>query len=912
MDAWWRGLLPAGLILTLTALAAASGMLAPAERLAGDLRTRLLAQPIDSDALIIAIDADSLRTFNRWPWSRNVHADLLNRLGAAEPRAVFLDVDFSVPSGDPDADAALATALAQPRAHPVILPAFWQNADAASRTRRILTEPLPLLAGSAETGLVNVYPGADGLVRNAVHGDRLGARSYRSSAAILAGRDDLQPGTSYAIDFRIPPNSFQAVSYADVVSGAIPDEEIRGRTVLIGATAVELGDIVPVPLYRAVPGVILQAMLFETLKRGIPRTLPPALPMLIVLALVLTWRRFRRQGWRAQLVFALAAGAALHALSLYLHGAHDLMLEITAPLFAVVLCLFTGIVASADRQTLAAMLAAVSVKRERALISGVFSASIDGILVLSADGRIADANASAARLLGVKRGTLIGRSIRVFLPALRPSDPADTTLDTGRFELRASTPRGPLPVEVSLSPVAEDVPDMMTAILRDVSDRHRQQAVLRHQATHDPLTGLPNRTLLNELLQRLPAAAPAALFMLDLDGFKRVNDTLGHGVGDQVLRLLGKRLRQSLPRELKVFRLGGDEFAVLVSRYQSRGELRRLAELIIERVRAPVPAGTDQLELGGSIGIALYPEHAATGAALLQCADVAMYTAKSGRDHSAFYDATSDHNTLRNLKMVGALRSAVAGERLQILYQPKVRLRDGACCGVEALARWHDPELGEVSPAEFVPLAERSDLIDHLTRFVLRQALRDHARWCARGIDVGMAVNLSARHLTDEAFVHGIVTLVEERGMEPAQLELEITETALMSDPERARRVLGGLTRHGIRLAMDDFGTGFSSLAYLKHLNVHTLKIDRCFIQDLERSSSDRKIVESTLSMAHSLDLGVVAEGIENDGQAAILAALGCDIGQGYGLARPMTAEAFVAWHQAHAPARPALRSVSA
>jgi diguanylate cyclase (GGDEF)-like protein len=400
--------------------------------------------------------------------------------------------------------------------------------------------------------------------------------------------------------------------------------------------------------------------------------------------------------------------------------------------------------------------------------------------------------------------------------------------------------------------------------------------------------------------------------MLDLDGFKKVNDTLGHGVGDQVLRALGKRLRQSLPAEVKVFRLGGDEFAVLVSSYRSRDELGRLADLIIDRIRAPVPASGNQLELGGSIGIALFPEHARTGTALLQCADVAMYTAKGSHADSAFYDPTDDHNTLRNLKMAGLLRSAIENQRLTVVYQPKLRLSDGVCCGVETLVRWHDADLGEVSPAEFVPLAERSDLIAHLTRFTLRQALRDHAGWCARGIDVDLAVNLSARHLTDEVFIHEILQLVHDRGLEPSRLELEITETALMNDPERARTVLSNLTRRGIRLAMDDFGTGFSSLAYLKHLNLHTLKIDRCFVQDLERSVSDRKIVESTLSMAHSLDLSVVAEGIETDTQASLLTALGCDIGQGYGLARPMSAESFAQWHQDHGHSRQLPRSAVA
>jgi diguanylate cyclase (GGDEF)-like protein/PAS domain S-box-containing protein len=912
-----RRALPASVIVAIAALAAAAGLLAPAERLLSDLRTRALARAVDSDVVVVAIDAHSLKAMNRWPWPRDVHAELLERLDAAAPRAVFFDVDFSVPSGNADADAALAEALARPRDYPVILPAFWQKVSASNQTSRMLTEPLPALTASARVGLVNMFPGPDGLVRNAVHHDRFGARDYRSAGAILAGRTDLSSGAAYPVDFRIAPESFEYVSYAEVLRGAVGGSVFEDRVVMIGATAVELGDNVPVPVYRTVPGVALQATIYQTLAQGIPVPLSWPAPLVLSLILALAWTAIRRRGWRVQFGAALAAALAVANVSLYLHGAHDLLLPAVMPLLTIVLCLFTGVVLSANHQTLSALLAGVRLKRQQALISGVFSASIDGILVLDTDGHVRDANPAAARLFGTKRAALVGRAIRGFLPELAMHRDDDGRLRAERLELRATTPSGPVPVDVSLSPAGDDTDGLVTAIVRDVSERHRQQAVLRHQATHDPLTRLPNRTLLNRMLERLPTeGGRAALFMLDLDGFKSVNDTLGHGVGDEVLRALGKRLRQSLPADVKVFRIGGDEFAVLVSRYAGRNELKRLAQQIVDRVRAPVTAGGTELELGGSIGIALYPDHADSGTLLLQCADVAMYTAKRGLGSVEFYDADSDNNTLRNLKMTGALRTALAQQRMQLVYQPKIRLADGACVGVEALLRWQDPELGVVSPAEFVPLAENSELINTLTRFTLERAIRDHARWCARGIDVTVAVNLSARHLTDAAFVQEILALVDRHGLDPTRLELEITETALMDHPERARAVLAHLTRRGVRLAMDDFGTGFSSLAYLKHLNLHTLKIDRCFVQDLTRNLSDRKIVESTLSMAHSLDLEVVAEGIEEPAQAALLAELGCEQGQGYAISKPLAPEAFVEWYQdrthtsAHRP--PALRSVSA
>ncbi len=890
-----RGRFAAIAILVVVSIMAGAGLLTPAERFLEDLRTRLLVTPVDSDVVVVAIDAASLKAQNRWPWPRSVHAGLLDRIRAAAPKAVFFDVDFSVPSGDAGADEALAGALAQPRSFPVVLPAFWQHQSAMTGAGRLLTEPLPAFAEHSRTALVNIFPGPDGLVRGAVHGERFGARSLASAAAVLAGRSDLDPGVGYPIDFRISPASFRYFAYDDVLRGAVDPASFRGKVVMIGATAVELGDNVPVPIHRTIPGVTLQAIVYETLVRGLPVTLGGPLSIGSCVLVVAAWMSIRRRGWRVHLLAALAASAAIAGISLYLHAGHDVLLPIAAPLFTVLLCLFAGIVARAESLTLSSLLAAVRLNRQEALITGVFSASIDGILILDGAGRVRDANPAAGTLFGIRPPALRGRSIQGLLPKLTLTG-ADGALCAARLELRATTPRGPVPVEVSLSPAPDEKDGLVTVIVRDVTERHRQQAVLRHQATHDPLSLLPNRVLLNRMLERLPTDSRAALFMLDLDRFKQVNDTLGHGVGDEVLRQLGKRLRHSLPEDVKVFRIGGDEFAALVPRHAGRAELVELAQRMVAQIRAPVQAGGANLELGGSVGIALYPDHAQRGAMLMQCADVAMYSAKSANSGIEFYDSRSDHNTLRNLKMTGALRKALDDGQIQLVYQPKVRLSDGVCVGVEALARWHDPELGVVSPAEFVPLAESSDMIGPLTRLTLEHALRDHARWSARGIDVTLAVNLSARHLGDDVFIGEVIALVDRYGINPANLELEITESALMDNPDRARAVLARLTRRGIRLAMDDFGTGFSSLAYLKHLNLHTLKIDRCFVQDLCHDASDRKIVASTLSMAHSLDLEVVAEGVEDPGQVDLLAAMGCDLAQGFGLSRPMDAAAFAAW----------------
>jgi EAL domain-containing protein (putative c-di-GMP-specific phosphodiesterase class I) len=316
--------------------------------------------------------------------------------------------------------------------------------------------------------------------------------------------------------------------------------------------------------------------------------------------------------------------------------------------------------------------------------------------------------------------------------------------------------------------------------------------------------------------------------------------------------------------------------------------------------------------VGASIGIALCPDHGTDGGVLLQRADVAMYVAKNNRTNIEFYSSETDRSSIRHLKMAGALRAAIANDELQLVYQPKVRLSDLKCVGVEALARWTHRELGSVSPGEFVPLAEESNLIVPLTRWALLRALADHAAWRAAGLDIDLAVNLSARHLRDTAFADELLRAIEAQQVNPAHLELEITETALMSDPEKAMVVLQQLTREGVRIAMDDFGTGFSSLAYLKHLNLNTLKIDRCFIKDITSNSNDLTIVRSTLRMAHSLELTVVAEGIEERAHYEMLRDLGCDIGQGFWIAKPMSSAEVLPWSEAWERGRALNRSAPA
>jgi diguanylate cyclase (GGDEF)-like protein len=422
-----------------------------------------------------------------------------------------------------------------------------------------------------------------------------------------------------------------------------------------------------------------------------------------------------------------------------------------------------------------------------------------------------------------------------------------------------------------------------------------------HEALHDTLTGLPNRKL---LLNRVTDAIGDAerlglqvgLFLLDLDRFKDVNDTLGHHVGDELLTHVGERLASVLRPEDTVARLGGDEFGVLLPAVRGRAAAEEVAERIRTALTQPFVLHDVALDLEASIGIALYPAHASDADALMQRADVAMYHAKETRSGIETYDAERDPHSTQRLSLFGQLRRAIEDGELVLHYQPKVDLETGEVAGVEALVRWQHPERGLLAPDTFVPLAEQTGLMKSLTANVLEQALRQTAAWSAAGLKIRMAVNVSARDLHDDTFCQRVSEALDRTGVPASFLELELTERVVMADPQRAMENLTALSRLGVRLSLDDFGTGYSSLAYLRRLPVTEIKIDKSFVLRMDVDDEDATIVRSTIDLAHGLGLRVIAEGVETAETWQRLADLGCDAAQGYFLSRPHPAPVVTDW----------------
>jgi diguanylate cyclase (GGDEF)-like protein len=426
------------------------------------------------------------------------------------------------------------------------------------------------------------------------------------------------------------------------------------------------------------------------------------------------------------------------------------------------------------------------------------------------------------------------------------------------------------------------------------------------EAASDPLTGLPNRRLFNDRLEQALATArreghPLTVMLIDLDRFKEINDALGHHFGDVLLRQVSTRLREALRESDTVARLGGDEFAILLPRGGDTGDSERVAEKIRAAIGAPLTLKDGlTLEVEASVGIARFPEHGREPHELLRCADVAMYVAKAARSGQVVYATDQDEGNIERLSLVAELRRALDQEELVVQYQPKVELTSGAVSGVEALVRWRHPERGLLGPDQFIPMAERTSLIKPLTLFVLERALTDCRGWQDEGIAMSVSVNLSANHLMDTDLPVDVAALVTASGLDPGRLELEITETALMFDPGRALEVLDGLSRLGVKLSIDDFGVGYSSLNYLKRLPVDVLKIDRSFVMNMEASGEDAMIVRSTIDLARNLGLRTVAEGVESTVTLESLRELGCDLAQGFVFSRPVPADALLEWARAH------------
>ena len=455
-------------------------------------------------------------------------------------------------------------------------------------------------------------------------------------------------------------------------------------------------------------------------------------------------------------------------------------------------------------------------------------------------------------------------------------------------------------LDVSEMPLKVGTQTVTLTLARDVTERRQARRALEHQALHDSLTGLPNRVLLHDRVDQAIRLAhrqhsPLALMILDVDHFKEVNDSYGHQAGDKLLELVGRRLIDVVRETDTVARLGGDEFAVVLLG-ADEAAAAVIAGKLLKALERPFEIQGRALDVGASIGIATYPQHADSSETLLRRADIAMYVAKRSRRAYATYATEHEQSGTSRLALMAELRRGIAKGELRLDYQPIVSIRNSEVVGLEALVRWQHPQRGLIPPDEFISVAEQTGLIQPLTHWVLRRALQECRGWHDRAHAVPVAVNISMRNLLDPELPAVIAEMLRKFGAEASWLRLEITETVIMADPGRIAHTLEALRSLGIGLSIDDFGSGYSSLAYLQRLPVDEIKIDRSLIRPIREDADSRAIVRAAVELAKNLRLRSVAEGIEDQETMSLLGTLGCDAGQGYFIARPLPAPDLIRW----------------
>jgi diguanylate cyclase (GGDEF)-like protein/PAS domain S-box-containing protein len=868
-----------------------------------DLRFRWFPCAATGDIVVVAIDSPSIEQIGTWPWPRQLHAELIGRLERAGASDIAFDIDFSAPS-TPEPDRALAEAL-RAAGGSVVLPHFKQPVNTADGIH--VNRPLPQLAAESWPSIVNLALETSGLVRRYPLGEVLDGAFLPSIGAMLAGRYEPRE-EPFWIDFGIRPESIPTVSYVDVLRGdPAVMQRLAGKKVIIGGTALELGDRFSVPNGRVLSGPLLQALAVESMLQGRALRSASGLVTLAGAALVaafmlLLWRRLPALP-RIGVLVGLSIAAELVAM--LLHARMPIILDTSLVHLAVGAYL---IAVALDEIDLRGLLGRIAEKRFQRIAMSVG----DGLVCADEKGLITVWNGGAAAIFGYGSKEAIGEpfdricttgfdvsksafSIRG-LPSAALQAPGGHVM-----ELAGRRKNGELfPLEACFSGWQGADGFQYGAVLRDISVRKREAERIRHLAEYDTLTGLANRnTLGSELDARLSGArtgqSEVALLVIGLDKFQLVNSMLGHAYGDQVLCAVAARLSALAKPGDMVARLSGDEFAIVTSGAAAGSGAQALSEqACLAFGEAPLFVGGRRQATRVSVGTAVYPDNCTTAEELLANAHLALSRAKAFRrgGHVAFERGIREEIESR-LKLEAELKLALQREEFEIFYQPQVGLADARLQGAEALIRWRHPERGLLSPDAFMPVVNTTPMSDDVALWVMEAACRQASAWQQAGHAVRIGVNLGPSQLQAGDLASTVAMVLASTGLSPALLELEVTENILLAEDDKVVETFARIRAQGIRIVFDDFGTGYASLSYLKKFPLDGIKIDKSFVGQLRAGSDDAAIVDATISLSRQLGLSIIAEGIEDRGTADLLAHMGCREGQGYYFGRPMTAADF-------------------
>ena len=869
-----------------------------------DLRFSTFPRQASGDIVIVAIDSPSIEAIGVWPWPRDLHAKLIDKLSLAGATGIAFDVDFSSPSA-PASDRAFADAL-RSAGGSVILPSFQQQLNRENHRNVFLNRPLPVFAEHAWPAIVNVSADPDGVVRLYPFGEMTEGRFLPSMGSVLAGRYGIGRKPLW-IDFSIDPASVPTISYKDVLAGhPATMARLIDKKVLIGGTAIELGDRFTVPNGRVISGVLVQALAAETilqnrLMRSTSLIAKFSGPALIVLMMLLLWRFSASVRVVILVVSAIAAEFAAMLLQA------KLAIMVDTSLFHVVIAAYLTAIAL-DEIDFRDWIGLVAERRFQRIAMSLG----DGLVCTDKSGIITVWNPTAAAMFGHETEAMLGQPLSnicmtsddvsaqsAFSICTLPQDQLQAS--GGKvIELFGHRKNGEVfPLEACFSCWSGTDGLNYGVIFRDISVRRREAARIRYLAEYDDLTGLANRHRLTAYLREKISSANTGsdeitLLVIGLDGFQFIIDMLGHAYGDKVLRTVAGRFSKFSDRAKLVARLDGDEFAILVEGTNAAAKGTDLAQEICQAFSNELLfVEARQQPITVSIGLATFPENCRTADDLISNAHLALYRAKAGNRGRHFVFERSIRTEIETrVRLEAELARALERKEFELYYQPKVSLEDDTIVGAEALIRWRHPYRGLIGPGEFMHVAKDSPISDPLAFWVMRTACTQSSIWQERGLDLSIAVNLAPSQLRSRDLAATIAHILKETGCSSSRLELEITEDILVDDPN-AIDIFHKLKNLGVRVLLDDFGTGYASLSYLKKFPISGLKIDKSFVCQLRVEIEDAAIVSSTIGLSTLLGLSVIAEGIEDRGTANLLAEMGCKLGQGYFFGRPMSVDEF-------------------
>jgi diguanylate cyclase (GGDEF)-like protein/PAS domain S-box-containing protein len=885
------------------------------------------SRPPPDDILIVAIDEQSLSELGRWPWSRRFHAQLIDNLTAAGAQVIALDIVFAEPhENDPVGDKLLAQSLKT--SNRVVLPVILEELRSGGQLIEVLPIP-PLATAAAKLGHVDIALDRDGIVRSTYLKAGLGLPYWPTLALAMLNLaqpmvETRLPGEQHArtqafsqhtwirnhrifIPFAGPPGHFSTVSYVDILYNKLPATILQDKFVLVGATARGLTDALATPvsgLEQPMPGVEFNAHVLNTLRQDFAiDSLPISWRMLLTGSLVvfLPWI-YAQLSLQQTGVTVMLAFFGILIMSVLLSRVLHIWFP-PAPVL-LVLCLSYPLWSWRHLQM---VMGSMFEEKQRTQVT--LHAIGDGVITTNARGQIDHMNPKAEALTGWSLKEAQGQSLGSVLRLIdehhgtKIRNPVNlcveqnNTIELKKKVLLVDALGQTLTIRVSASPIRNRSGNLSGVVvaITDLSETRRLNQQLTYQTNYDLLTELPNRHLLRDRLTQAIACGHRnnrafALLLVDLDRFKTVNDSLGLAVGDRLLKAVAERLKQNRREEDTVARLGSDEFALILKNLSEQADAVSVAEKLLLAMEKPFHINDYEFFVSCSIGVSLFPEDGEEVEMLLKNADTALHQAKeNGRNRIQLYAQSMNQQALSRLVMEHNLRHALGRQELEIHYQPQVELIHGQIIGVEALLRWRHPQLGLISPAEFIPLAEETGLIVSIGEWVLKTACIQGKSWQNQGLPpIRIAVNLSPRQFTQNNLIEMIKRTLAETGLEPQYLDLEITESLIVKNIDEVIPILHTLKAIGVQLSIDDFGTGYSSLNYLKRFPIDQIKIDKTFVRDINTDPDDSAIALAVIAMAHSMRLKVLAEGVETKTQLAFLKSNQCDEMQGFYLSCPL------------------------